>query len=348
MSSIDRLINSNESSCIGPSNPKGLSSTEQKTQQQASKIGLWTFLVTKLTAFAVRLGIVASPGLKKNLGLAEETKKFTQENILYCSTAPKRGGLFRSNLCDSSDIHSQFMKISQMIGVVRKYLKYEGSRFKSALREGFNALKFSVGNCREMSGAAFAYLIQRNPFETKVDIYCIRSGDHEFLVLGRDKNSNPKDPSTWGPDAVICDPLLEKVYPAFKIYQELLDFKRVDASFNPVLEPFNPQYQELCLVTSNLITAQDLRYLAENSPNNNVHISLWKEDDEELQQLQTKLDRFHHAENQSEKIQIAHELRHVAGDKLQVWYASASENFRNAKRSLLDQFDYYLKVVSRL
>jgi len=36
---------------------------------------------------------------------------------------------------------------------------------------------------------------------------------HEFLVIGRDPNSDPDDYNTWGP-AVICDAWLGEVFPA--------------------------------------------------------------------------------------------------------------------------------------
>ncbi|WP_157061459.1 hypothetical protein [Legionella cincinnatiensis] len=36
--------------------------------------------------------------------------------------------------------------------------------------------------------------------------------DHAFVVLDRAAFSKIQDMSTWGPDAVICDPWAEKIF----------------------------------------------------------------------------------------------------------------------------------------
>lgn len=38
----------------------------------------------------------------------------------------------------------------------------------------------------------------------------LSNASHQFVVIGRKKGSDPKDPSTWGPDAMICDPWIAK------------------------------------------------------------------------------------------------------------------------------------------
>ncbi|HHF7344084.1 TPA: hypothetical protein ACPSKB_000485 [Legionella feeleii] len=75
-----------------------------------------------------------------------------------------------------------------------------------------NSVKHGVGNCDELSGIAYLLLLECPSKYTgnqtiRIEKINITSpGDHCFVVIGRRKNSDLRDPSTWGPDAVICDP----------------------------------------------------------------------------------------------------------------------------------------------
>lgn len=77
-----------------------------------------------------------------------------------------------------------------------------------------------VGNCGELSRFAFDYVIENNP-EVNAEVFSLQNGSHELVVIGRDPNSNPEDPSTWGENAYFCDPLEKEVYSA-KEYQAKL------------------------------------------------------------------------------------------------------------------------------
>lgn len=63
------------------------------------------------------------------------------------------------------------------------------------------------GNCGEMAAVAFIWLFERqyvrpiDYMECDVDVE-----DHAYVVLGRPWNSYPRDASSWGDKAVICDP----------------------------------------------------------------------------------------------------------------------------------------------
>ncbi|HHT0591773.1 TPA: hypothetical protein ACTXXA_000726 [Legionella anisa] len=80
--------------------------------------------------------------------------------------------------------------------------------------------KYGYGQCGEQSQAAFIDLIEKGVYP--IDFCVTTLGGHNLLVVGRDLNSDPKDISTWGKNAFICDPWANKVYPAreFKKMQE--------------------------------------------------------------------------------------------------------------------------------
>ncbi|STY28756.1 Uncharacterised protein [Legionella wadsworthii] len=73
--------------------------------------------------------------------------------------------------------------------------------------------KFTLGNCYEFTLHALDYILNRAP-HIDAEVFKIMRGDHYFLVLNRDENSDKRDPKTWGKNAVICDPWLNAVYAA--------------------------------------------------------------------------------------------------------------------------------------
>lgn len=77
------------------------------------------------------------------------------------------------------------------------------------------AKKYGLGNCDELSLLALDYfLTQYDGDDISAEMYEIHNGDHQFLVIGRKKNSDPHNPLDWGDQAVICDPWLNMVYKA--------------------------------------------------------------------------------------------------------------------------------------
>ena len=75
-------------------------------------------------------------------------------------------------------------------------------------------LKFSWGNCE--CKAALAMLFLGNRGVRPIDMMSV-GDDHVLLVLGRSKGSNILDVTTWGSDAVICDPWADAAYPAAQL-----------------------------------------------------------------------------------------------------------------------------------
>ena len=72
------------------------------------------------------------------------------------------------------------------------------------------------GNCGEQAALAFMDLHSR--FHTRPLDYMARTNaDHAFVVIGRARGSRIDDHTTWGDDAVVCDPWDNKAYAAREI-----------------------------------------------------------------------------------------------------------------------------------
>lgn len=99
-----------------------------------------------------------------------------------------------------------------------------------------------VGNCYELAFLALDYMAIKFPL-INAEVYRIVNGDHVFLVIGRNPDSDPSDPLQWGDNAYFCDPWSDKVYPAKDYLIQLQNFKRKD-DVNMV-EPFNPEVHAL-------------------------------------------------------------------------------------------------------
>ena len=86
------------------------------------------------------------------------------------------------------------------------------------------------GNCDEMSSVAYLFLRSStirplDLFET--DVVMKGEGEdryedkHQFVVIGRGAKENRNVPTTWSPDAVICDPWADDAYPAKNLHEKL-------------------------------------------------------------------------------------------------------------------------------
>lgn len=216
-------------------------------------IALWDEAIAKITAFVV--GLLGS----KYTPMAEKAQRFVQRNILFSSTFPNRNIHFKKN--KARDFGVRLNGINTGIHEVRASLEgTHRSPLNKAKVMGKTAIKYSIGNCMEMAAAAFVYLLEAYP-DVKVDIYHIVGGDHCFLVIGRDVNSNPTDPKTWGPHALICDPWSKESFPVFEL-EKLKDFAgNVYTDGYPVLRELDFNTQTLGLWVSNHLTENDLKYL---------------------------------------------------------------------------------------
>lgn len=100
--------------------------------------------------------------------------------------------------------------------------------------------KLSIGNCGELAYQALDYFLAKTDF--RAEVYHIVNGDHVFLVVNRDPNSDPTKPETWGSEAFICDPWANKVFSASEYQSELKNYYGNGGFSAPKYEP----YAELC------------------------------------------------------------------------------------------------------
>ncbi len=85
------------------------------------------------------------------------------------------------------------------------------------------AEQFGCGNCEEQSSATFQYLKDRGvkPLDWVYQAGWLGGsiGDHVFVILGRDGDTEIGDLSTWNPEVVWCDPY-ENTYGGLAMIQE--------------------------------------------------------------------------------------------------------------------------------
>ena len=107
----------------------------------------------------------------------------------------------------------------------------------------------AVGNCHELALMALDYVAHHTP-HVDAEVYCIAGGDHVFLVVGRNKGSDPGQPTMWGDDAYICDPWSDMAYPASEYLAKTKNFYRTYGGiggytnhvqdFDPLRHSFKP------------------------------------------------------------------------------------------------------------
>jgi hypothetical protein len=84
--------------------------------------------------------------------------------------------------------------------------------------------KYSLGNCHELAFMALHYLVSKYP-DYRSEVVSLGQGNHVFVVIGRDENSEIGNINTWGKDAIICDPWANKIFPASEYLTELKGYK---------------------------------------------------------------------------------------------------------------------------
>ncbi|OCH99478.1 hypothetical protein A8135_07295 [Legionella jamestowniensis] len=117
--------------------------------------------------------------------------------------------------------------------------------------------KYSLGNCYELAFQAMDYFVTTNQVAlTNLEVLSIdgEKGDHIFLVVGRDPNSNINDITSWGPEAVICDPWSKQVYPASDYQEKLKTFYRrynKDGTKTNCIMDYDPTVHTLNVILNN-------------------------------------------------------------------------------------------------
>jgi hypothetical protein len=109
-----------------------------------------------------------------------------------------------------------------------------------------------VGNCGELADNAYKFL-KHTLRQRKVDRCFITSGDHAFIVIGRQDNSN-EDYRTWGQNAVVCDPWSNEIFPVSEIEYRL----KCTSIFTREVTTFDPRTQTIIFTKQDRIKLPNL------------------------------------------------------------------------------------------
>lgn len=108
-------------------------------------------------------------------------------------------------------IKETILRQNFLVGV-SKFLEEINLRLQHAERSAATG----SGNCGEMALYAFLKIMEKK-YKGSVEYVGFREGDHDFIVINRPRNSEIENWKSWGPDTVILDPWLNKVFPATKL-----------------------------------------------------------------------------------------------------------------------------------
>ncbi|HAU1574335.1 TPA: hypothetical protein JBI85_11355 [Legionella pneumophila] len=166
--------------------------------------------------------------LTKNLNEALSAIKYVKSKLIYGSNTEQDSK--KPNWEPGRIIHLRKEVHEQAVAYARSHNGKAGFDIISKLTHAA-LLKYGFGNCGEQAQTAFCFLQSRRvaPLD-----YCQTSiGEHCLIVIGRVSGSDPNDISTWGEEAVICDPWAEKAYP-------LSEFREMQNPDNDI------RYPEMC------------------------------------------------------------------------------------------------------
>lgn len=139
--------------------------------------------------------------LTKNMIWAQQALKYTKTQLKTTANRPRDAVRIWPLIC---------------VGYVRgKSLHTLTSEWGPIQSLASRARHFQCGNCAEHAAVAFVFLQDRGIIP--IDYMEGQNVDHVFVVIGREKNGQKSHWTTWGPNAVVCDPWDGKCFPAKEI-----------------------------------------------------------------------------------------------------------------------------------
>jgi hypothetical protein len=186
----------------------------------------------------------ASPDTLKN--------KILKENLTIAELIMRdlRSFITRSHSHPSNNTVGDFKELRTEIETLREFShKYKKLPIKEYAKKIYELCKeHKIANCDEYAMAGLHLLIQNNPGKYG-EVFHIKNGDHLFLVIDRDRFSDPNDYTTWGPNAVVCDPWSGLSYPAKELAEKLNYFYFYKNKFTQkemsITGPYRPDYHKL-------------------------------------------------------------------------------------------------------
>lgn len=162
------------------------------------------------------------PSLEKNFQLAQEASDYVLKTVsLGASNKPRQKDVIGNekthmglNVSKALELNRAVteMGTSLILGALGLFsemlntYKNQNIIFSTlGLQTTYLATRiFKAGNCQEQATVAYKFLSNKGIYP--LEICRIEGGNHVFVIIGRNQNSNIKDPSTWGKNTVICDP----------------------------------------------------------------------------------------------------------------------------------------------
>lgn len=187
--------------------------------------------------------------LEESLRIAREAKEYARTKIKKGSTQLENNQLPETyyhfllrGVSDMRDAKTDDISNSYSLDPLEPnaiVIRYEHSIASST--------KYSLGNCEELAFQALDYILDQVPITINAEVYLIRGGDHVMLVINRSKDSDPKNPTTWGDNAVICDPWSDMVFKASDYLTKVKNFCRHygDTKIENHVHNFNPKRHQL-------------------------------------------------------------------------------------------------------
>ena len=196
--------------------------------------------------------------------------------LAFIDTCSTSVSFNQHNLATQFEIQSQIAAMRKEVSAASQSSPQISLSLDKSIDDFYASTYFSKqqrsGNCSEYSDLALEYIAEHHP-TSHAEVFHIEGGDHVFLVLGRDKNSNPSNPDTWGSNAAFCDPWANKVYPASDYQKNLQNFisgrdmdpatKRIQHSY----ESLDPDKNKLSLYKARQFQPGDLNQSPERRAN---------------------------------------------------------------------------------
>ncbi len=258
--------------------------------------------------------LAADRGLASNLRLGEEILFETGKDVRFSvNNMPRSKRLIEEQARKqgaSPDVAAAFSDVKHDFcflverAVASDEAEQEGGGVFAYMKSAAKyAVGTHIGNCGEMAAVAFFKALEKGMWNVPVDIVYITNGDHAFLVIGREPDSDPENYKTWGPSAVVVDAWSKKVYKVSDLEANLEDYFGLDETTGePKLRPFDPKTQGLAVVLSSGTSIRELNYFIYSG------IGMSDGQKEAVLDLRRCMQRFHKSNDLETKLEIAKEV----------------------------------------
>lgn len=151
--------------------------------------------------------------LEQNLQMATKAIEHVRAQLKFGTNAKKDSEVAQLNL-----IKEIRKEINEKNHTYNKWHGHDASKIEQLKFHSKAMERVGYGHCGELAAAAFTFLHESGV--KKLDFCLFPESRHNFVVIGRAKESRSNDINTWGPDAVVCDVWAEKAYPLSELPQQ--------------------------------------------------------------------------------------------------------------------------------